>query len=257
MANRFWAIRRIDRNYVEPMLYKREEAARAAVAARRGYELVALSEDDGTLVWQVRDTCTRAEAAEARALTAETARDKAVEALRRMDRAWSAVATHPEAKLMLVDLRDALAELETPSAQRKARRVYVCSNSKCDAVWDNDPQGPCPACHLANGGGWSTMTRDLRELPEALTELASNGGDREAAVAEALTLLSLAADEVNGEIDRQTYDEKAKADWDLPDDHVFDVQLSAKLIRDMNAAICAAQTHLRAAQALGQGGGHE
>ncbi len=50
MTNRFWAIRRIDRNYIEPTLYKRVEAARAAVSRRRGYEIVPLTADDRKLV---------------------------------------------------------------------------------------------------------------------------------------------------------------------------------------------------------------
>lgn len=76
MTNRFWAIRRIDRNYIEPTLYKRVEAARAAVSRRRGYEIVPLTADDRKLVWQVRDTCARAEAAEANLAKAVEAHEK-------------------------------------------------------------------------------------------------------------------------------------------------------------------------------------
>ena len=61
---------------------------------------------------------------------------------------------------------------------------------------------------------------------------------------ELLRKLADAADEVNGAIDAQTYDEKKRMiDW--PDGCEFDVVITAKQERDMNAAICAAQTYLK------------
>lgn len=42
--------------------------------------------------------------------------------------------------------------------------VHICSNKDCFAVWDKDPQGHCPACKKANGGGWSALTRNVRSL---------------------------------------------------------------------------------------------
>lgn len=45
--------------------------------------------------------------------------------------------------------------------------VYVCSNKECDAVWYADPHGHCPKCIQPNGGGWSTMQREVIELPKA------------------------------------------------------------------------------------------
>lgn len=38
----FWAIRRVDRNYMEPTLYKHQSAAARAVERRSGYEVVSL-----------------------------------------------------------------------------------------------------------------------------------------------------------------------------------------------------------------------
>jgi len=56
--------------------------------------------------------------------------------------------------------------------------------------------------------------------------------------------LSAAADEINGEIDAQTYDEKLKLrDWD--DDQKWDVCISYGEERALNRAICAWQAHSR------------
>jgi hypothetical protein len=44
--------------------------------------------------------------------------------------------------------------------------VFVCSNESCRVVWSADPQGHCPACKKADGGGWSTISSDVRSLPK-------------------------------------------------------------------------------------------
>ena len=40
--------------------------------------------------------------------------------------------------------------------------VFVCSNPKCGAVHAQDPQGHCPMCITDQGGGFSTMRREVR-----------------------------------------------------------------------------------------------
>lgn len=45
------------------------------------------------------------------------------------------------------------------------------------------------------------------------------------------------ANELHGEFDKQTYDEKRRADFDLPDDHEFDVRITAKQERALSRAI--------------------
>lgn len=59
--------------------------------------------------------------------------------------------------------------------------------------------------------------------------------------------LSDAADQINGEIDKQIYDEMVRADFDNPNDHQYGVFLTAGDIRAMNSAICGAQILLRQA----------
>jgi hypothetical protein len=43
--------------------------------------------------------------------------------------------------------------------------VFVCSNQRCTAVWDADPNGHCPACIQPSGVGYSTMRREVKALP--------------------------------------------------------------------------------------------
>jgi hypothetical protein len=55
----------------------------------------------------------------------------------------------------------------------------------------------------------------------------------------ALESLFSIADELHGEFDKQTYDEKRRADWELPDDHEFTVTITAKQERALSRAIIA------------------
>ncbi len=43
--------------------------------------------------------------------------------------------------------------------------VYVCSNPKCDAIWDRDPHSHCPACIEPSGCGYSTRPREVKNVP--------------------------------------------------------------------------------------------
>lgn len=49
--------------------------------------------------------------------------------------------------------------------------VYRCSNPYCDAVWDADPKGHCPACIKPDGVGYSTRQLKLISLDEALAKV--------------------------------------------------------------------------------------
>jgi hypothetical protein len=49
--------------------------------------------------------------------------------------------------------------------------VFICSNPHCDAVWDVDPRGHCPACIKPSGLGWSTMPRTVRQLVRDACEI--------------------------------------------------------------------------------------
>jgi hypothetical protein len=53
------------------------------------------------------------------------------------------------------------AQPSVPVEQETTGRVFVCSNKACGAVFRSDPQGHCPICIDANGGGWSTMRKDV------------------------------------------------------------------------------------------------
>lgn len=44
--------------------------------------------------------------------------------------------------------------------------VFVCSNECCRVVWSADPKGHCPACKKVGGGGWSTISSEVRPLPK-------------------------------------------------------------------------------------------
>lgn len=61
----------------------------------------------------------------------------------------------------------------------------------------------------------------------------------------ALQALSDAADEMNGKLDEQTYDDVRRGDWDLPDDYEHHAVLTALDIRKLSEAICSAQQILR------------
>jgi hypothetical protein len=61
----------------------------------------------------------------------------------------------------------ALALTRPASAPQAARYVYQCWNPECDAIWDENPNGPCPKCKRADGGGSSTICRTLMPLPSS------------------------------------------------------------------------------------------
>lgn len=42
---------------------------------------------------------------------------------------------------------------------RFRRDEFVCSNPACGWKFDDDPEGHCPMCKTADGGGWSTIRR--------------------------------------------------------------------------------------------------
>lgn len=85
--------------------------------------------------------------------------------------------------------------------------------------------------------GWPNVCDAAAEALAALK-------DRDVVLEELLRGLSDAADEVNGAIDEQTYDEKMKMqDWS--GDYEFCVNITSKQERALNAAICAAQATLK------------
>lgn len=68
----------------------------------------------------------------------------------------------------------------------------------------------------------------------------------------ALRKISDAADELNAELDKQTYDDVHAGEFDLPDDYEHHVVLTNKRVRDFSEAICAAQEMLRRLDATGE-----
>lgn len=54
---------------------------------------------------------------------------------------------------------------------------------------------------------------------------------------ELVQALYAAADDIHGEIDRQTYDEKRRGDFDLPDDYEYSVTITAAQERALSTAI--------------------
>lgn len=45
--------------------------------------------------------------------------------------------------------------------------VYICGNPRCRAVWDRNPNGPCPACLETRGGqefSWQTAPHQVQVL---------------------------------------------------------------------------------------------
>lgn len=51
------------------------------------------------------------------------------------------------------------------------------------------------------------------------------------------------ANDIHGEIDKQTYDEKRAAEWDLPEDHAFDVRITQAQDHALNKAILLVEKH--------------
>lgn len=56
---------------------------------------------------------------------------------------------------------------------------------------------------------------------------------------EASAALFAIADDLHGEFDKQTYDEKRRAEWDLPDDHEFSITITVAQERALSRAIIA------------------
>lgn len=50
---------------------------------------------------------------------------------------------------------------------------------------------------------------------------------------------------LHGEIDRQTYDEKVKEDFDAPRDREYNVDITAQMDRDLTQAVCILESRLR------------
>lgn len=51
------------------------------------------------------------------------------------------------------------------------------------------------------------------------------------------------ANDIHGEIDKQTYDEKRAAEWDLPEDHAFGVRITQAQDHALNKAILLVEKH--------------
>jgi hypothetical protein len=58
------------------------------------------------------------------------------------------------------------------------------------------------------------------------------------------TLLDL-LNPLHGSLDRQTYDDKVKANFDLPGDAEHDVTITAQQERDLTQAVCILESRLR------------
>lgn len=58
------------------------------------------------------------------------------------------------------------------------------------------------------------------------------------------TLLDL-LNPLHGELDRQTYDEKQKQNFDAPADAEYNVDITARMERDLTQAVCILENRLR------------
>jgi hypothetical protein len=58
------------------------------------------------------------------------------------------------------------------------------------------------------------------------------------------TLLDL-LNPLHGSLDRQTYDDKVRANFDLPGDNEYDVTVTAQQERDLTQAVCILENRLR------------
>jgi hypothetical protein len=58
------------------------------------------------------------------------------------------------------------------------------------------------------------------------------------------TLLDL-LNPLHGSLDRQTYDDKIRANFDLPGDNEYDVTVTAQQERDLTQAVCILENRLR------------
>ena len=87
---------------------------------------------------------------------------------------------------------------------------------------------------------WNTRTPDPALAAENARLIAEN-----ASLLELGNALSASADDINGEIDAQTYDEKRRLrDWE--DDHRWEIVVNAGEERALNKALCAWQSYVRA-----------
>jgi hypothetical protein len=50
---------------------------------------------------------------------------------------------------------------------------------------------------------------------------------------------------LHGSIDKQTYDEKVRSDFDAPSDAEYAVDLTAQMDRDLTQAVCILESRLR------------
>jgi hypothetical protein len=64
------------------------------------------------------------------------------------------------------------------------------------------------------------------------------------------TLLDL-LNPLHGSLDRQTYDEKVKANFDAPRDAEYVVDITAQMERDLTQAVCILESRLRDTQHKG------
>jgi hypothetical protein len=75
-------------------------------------------------------------------------------------------------------------------------------------------------------------------LKERLPAVKTEGGPVDV---DAIAELYAAANELHGTFDQQTYDEKRRAEWDLPDEHEFSVTITAAQERALSRAIIACE----------------
>ena len=89
---------------------------------------------------------------------------------------------------------------------------------------------PCPEC----GRSYPKMDKNERDL----------NMDRET-IQIVLDLLN----PLHGELDRQTYDQKVRDNFDAPANAEYNVDITARMERDLTQAVCILENRLRQAQA--------
>jgi hypothetical protein len=127
--------------------------------------------------------------------------------------------------------------MTTQSDKTEARRV---AEAEIRSIVADPGQHPKPMVWLAQ------EVLDLRsELSAALLGMAAMIMDRET-----VQILLELLNPLHGSLDRQTYDEKLRQDFDTPDDCEHDVIVTSRQERDLTQAVCILEARLREAPPL-------
>jgi len=136
---------------------------------------------------------------------------------------------------------------QAPGRNGDSGKCYKCWNEGIDCVFATKAWNARAAIAAMPANIEITPTLQLAKLvSKNEAQEAENARLRaiNAGLVEAGNALNLAADEINGEIDAQTYDEKRRLrDWE--DDHRWEIVVTAGEERTLNKSLCAWQSYVR------------